>query len=81
MSWSANELETRVAIKDGARTIAYVQVGAEEYANLIAAAPSMLDALRLADAAYAGQKDHGGIDKQSMAMRAIRAAIVEASRE
>lgn len=78
MRFTVHETESRMAIKDGKRTIAYVQIGAEEHAGLLGAAPQMLEALKLANAAYLDQKDHGGTDRQSVAIRAVRAAIEEA---
>lgn len=46
------ERETRIAIKEGSRTVAYVQMAAddEELAKMFAAAPAMLEALRTFDA-------------------------------
>lgn len=44
------ERETRIAIKDGGRTVAYVQMAAddEEIAKLFAAAPQLLEAAKAA---------------------------------
>jgi hypothetical protein len=43
--FSIVETQTRLAIKSGKRTVAYVQIGAEEHAGVIAAAPELLEAL------------------------------------
>lgn len=49
--WTIHETQTRIAIKSGKRTVAYVQIGAEIHAEKIAATPELFDALqRLADA-------------------------------
>lgn len=37
----------------------------------------LYDAVKLANAAYCGQKDHGGSDPQSQAIRAVRAALAK----
>lgn len=46
--WRVEEMETRTAIKSGARTVAYVQIARDDYenANLIVAAPDLLAALK-----------------------------------
>lgn len=46
--WTIGETDTRIAIKSGKRTIAYVQMARDDYenSNLIAAAPDLLDLAR-----------------------------------
>lgn len=48
--WLIGESKTRLPIKAGKRTVAYVQMSRRDYedAHLIAAAPEMLEALKLA---------------------------------
>jgi len=48
--WAICETETRISIKSGKRTVAYVQMARNdsENAKLIASAPKMLAALKLA---------------------------------
>ena len=45
--WTIGESETRIPIKSGRRTVAYVQLapGDGDVANLVAAAPDLLEAL------------------------------------
>lgn len=45
VAWSLSDTETRIAVKDDKRTIAYIAIGAEIHAEKIAAAPEMLAAL------------------------------------
>lgn len=78
-SWFAVEKETRTAIKAGGRTIAYIAIGAEQHEAVIVAAPRMLAALRIAERFFCNERDNGGKDARSVALRTVREAISAAT--
>lgn len=80
-TWAVCETETRIAIKAGNRTIAYVQMNAadEDRAHLIAAAPELLDVVRLLVHVQAhGPHDPSPLDENSPLMDAARDALAKA---
>lgn len=78
--WVLSETETRVAIKSGKRTVAYVQMARDDYenANLIVAAPEMLGALRLAATILEGAI-HPALRRPDDGLSQIKAVIAKAT--
>lgn len=80
--WEIGETETRIAIKSGRNTVAYVGIARNDYdnANLIVAAPEMLAALKLAAVILEGAI-HPGCRKPGDGLEQIHAVIAKATGE
>lgn len=83
MSWVVDDsTETRVVIKDGRRAIAYLAIGQDQHASLLASAPELLVALRECTDRFERACIHSGSDPQyaALAVEKYRAAIAKAGR-
>ena len=78
-TWSTHETETRLAIKDGKRTIAYIAIGAERHAPLIESAPELLAVLEQI-ARLSREADRAKLDVATMLGDIARTAIGNATR-